>query len=263
MPSHNDRAGGDPVARAGNRPAGPACPVCRFETCRDFVAYNNIDLFSCADCGTVFMHPLPTAEEVAEIYDDSYDGATTGYFAKVDKKMRRARGRMRYLSRFVGSGRFLDIGCNGGFMVEAARERGFEAHGLDMDGVSIAYARKHCPENRYFHGTVERFAAAAEAPRFDLVYCSEVIEHVPDVHGFVSAIAELLGPDGVLFITTPDISHWRRSRDLLAWDAFCPPSHCIYFNPGSLKLLLERYGLRVIRRRPAFKPGIKLVCRRR
>ncbi len=227
------------------------------------MTHEGLDLFSCGDCGTVFMHPLPTAEEVTRIYDDTYDGATTGYFAKVEKKIRRSRRRMRYLSRFVQGGAFLDIGCNGGFMVEAARERGFDAHGLDIDGVSIAYARRHYPNNTFFHGTIENFAAVPEAPRFDFVYCSEVIEHLPDAQGFAAAVAGLLRPGGVFFVTTPDTSHWRRPRDLPAWDAFCPPSHCIYFNPGSLRLLLERHGLRVVRRRLALKPGIKLICRKR
>ncbi len=133
------------------RPVAPTCPVCDSESCGDFMTHEGIDLYACAGCRTVFMHPLPTAEEVTGIYDDSYDGATAGYFAKVDKKIRRSRRRMRYLSRFVQGGAFLDIGCNGGFMVEAARERGFDAHGLDIDGVSIAYARRHYPKYRFFH----------------------------------------------------------------------------------------------------------------
>lgn len=173
----------------------------------------------------MFMPPLPTAEEVTGIYDDSDDGASTGYFAKVDKKIRRSRPRTRYLSRFVQGGAFLDIGCNGGFMVEAARERGFDAHGLDIDGVSIAYARRHYPNNAFFHGMIESFAAAPEALVFDFVFCSEGIEHLPDVPGFAGAVAVLLRPGGVFFVTTPNISHWRRPRDLPAWDAFCPPSH--------------------------------------
>jgi 2-polyprenyl-3-methyl-5-hydroxy-6-metoxy-1,4-benzoquinol methylase len=152
------------------------------------------------------MHPLPTAEDVTGLYADSYDGATSGYFAKVDKKMRRSRGRMRYLSRFVRGGSFLDIGCSGGFMVEAARERGFDAHGLDIDGVSIAYARRHYPDNTFFHGTIASVAAAPEALRFDLIYCSEVIEHLSDVQAFTAAVAGLLRPGGVFFVTTPPTS---------------------------------------------------------
>lgn len=78
-----------------------------------------------------------------------------------------------------------------------------------------------------------------------------------------SAIAGLLRPGGLFFVTTPDISHWRRPRNLASWDGFNPPAHCIYFNPRSLTELLARHGLAVIEQRPAFKPGIKLLARKK
>lgn len=243
------------------RAAAPACPACASQDCRHYTTHKAIELFACGRCDTVFMFPMPTFEEVEEKYDDCYDGATSGYFSKVGKKLKRSRGRMAFLSRFAKGGRFLDVGCNGGFMVEAAREHGFEAHGLDLDRVSIAYARETYPRNSYFHGSVEAFAEEERA-RFDLVYCSEVIEHVPDANSFVAAIAGLLRPRGLLFVTTPDISHWRRPHDLTNWDGFNPPAHCIYFNPKSLTALLARHGLTVVKRRFAFKPGIKLLARK-
>jgi len=95
-----------------------------------------------------------------------------------------------------------------------------------------------------------------------LIYSSEVIEHVPEVQRFVATTARLLKPGGYYFVTTPDITHWRRPRNLVDWDGFCPPSHCIYFNPKSLRGLLERHGLKVIRTRFPLKPGIKMLCRK-
>jgi len=218
-----------------------------------------VELRRCGACSLVFQHPLPEPETVADLYTDAYENASAGYFAKPESKLARARRRMRQLSRYVKGGRFLDVGCNGGFMVEAARERGFAAAGLDLDPVSIAYARKHFPDNDFRVGPVEEFAP--DEP-FDAVYCSEVIEHVPAVDAFVAAIARLMHPGAVLYLTTPDFDHWRRPRDLEAWDAFCPPSHCLYFNRRSLESLLARHGLRVIRRRFAWKPGIKVFARK-
>ena len=95
---------------------------------------------------------------------------------------------------------------------------------------------------------------------FDVAYCSEVIEHVPNANRFVAAIAALMAPGGMLFLTTPDISHWRRPRDLAAWDVFVPPVHCLYFSPANLARLLGKHGLRIVHRRPAFKPGIKVLA---
>ncbi len=235
------------------------CPVCRERGTSFYYRHGDIDLFDCGSCRTIFMDPMPTASAVETMYHDSYADTSTGYFTKVEKKMKRSRGRIRQLARYVSGGSFLDVGCNGGFMVEAAREHGFEACGVDLDAVSIDYARKHYPQNRFVHGTVE--SMPAEGSKYDLIYCSEVIEHVPDVQGFAAAVSSLLKPGGYFFITTPDISHWRRPRELTSWDAFNPPSHCIYFNPNSLKLLLEQHGLQVVSRRWAFKPGIKLTCR--
>ncbi len=224
-------------------------------------------LVACPDCGLVYMDPMPAADALQAFYDDLYHGASESYFTKVEKKMRRSRQRMRRLGRHAPGGRFLDIGCNGGFMVEAAREQGYETVGIDLDPVSVAYAREHYPENSYFQGTVEAFLEAGAASgsdlAFDAVYCSEVIEHIPDAAGFVAAVARLMKPGAVLYLTTPDISHWRRPRRLEAWDGFTPPAHCVFFNPGNLRRLLAAHGLQVFRRFLAWKPGIKLLARKR
>ena len=51
--------------------------------------------------------------------------------------------------------------------------------------------------------------------------------------------------------------------DLARWDAFCPPSPCLYFSPKSLIALAQHCGFELLQRRPAWKPGIKLLLRRR
>ena len=240
--------------------SAPHCPVCDGAEQAFEMSARGHDLYRCGACATVYVHGLPSNAEVAAGYDDSHDGATTGYFAKVDKKMRRSRGRVRQLKKLVPSGaRFLDVGCNGGFVVEAAREAGLDAWGLEVDGVSLAYAREHYPKNNYFLGLVEDFQPDQG---FDLIYTSEVVEHVAEVRPFMAAIVRLLNPGGVVYVTTPDISHWRRPRDLDAWDGFNPPVHCVYFNPASMRCLLESLGLEVVKKLPAFKPGMKFIARK-
>jgi SAM-dependent methyltransferase len=251
-----------PLTAPGVVPIVPAmaCQICRAEDAAPFAEKGGCKLFRCGVCGFVFMDPLPDAVTVGELYDDAYGGAESGYFAKVDKKLKRARRQLRWLGRLVPSGRFLDAGCNGGFVAEAARQAGYEASGVDPDPVSIAYAREHYPGIDFHQGTVEDYTAIAP---FDLVYCSEVIEHAPDVNRFVAALAALMHPGAILYMTTPDISHWRRPRNVLDWDAFCPPAHCVYFSPGNLATLLARHGIEIVKRRWNAKPGIKLIARKR
>ena len=240
------------------------CQVCGTRDRRLFVSHKSMELFECAACGLIYLDPMPSADEIGVLYADAYNGTTTGYFAKVASKMRRSRKRIARLRRAVRPTatplpRFLDIGASGGFMAEAARENGWDVTGVELDPASVAYARTNYPAATFVHGTAESYAAETPMP-FDLIYCSEVIEHVADVNAFVAALASLLRPAAYLYLTTPDIGHWRRPRNLVRWDGFSPPAHCLYFKPANLTRLLERHGFRIVKREWALKPGIKVLA---
>lgn len=248
-------------------PESPSCQICGATDAAQFLTHRGTDILRCRACGFTWLHPLPVPATVLAMYTDAYAGTTEGYFSKVDKKMRRSRGRARALfgmmPRRTSKPRLLDVGASGGFLVEAARESGFDATGVELDPASVAYAKQHYPRNTFVQGTVEDFARQNPDTWFDAVYCSEVIEHVTDANSFVAAIATLMPAFAVLYLTTPDIGHWRRPRDITKWDAFDPPSHCLYFDKRTLPRLLEKHGFTDIHRRLALKPGLKLIARRR
>lgn len=240
-----------------------ACPICDSHDNALFAQKETLTVVTCQGCGFIFLAPLPQPGDSVTLYDDAYAGTTEGYFAKVEKKMRRSRGRARRIRRLASGTvpKLLDVGASGGFMVQAAREVGFSAQGIELDPKSVAFARAHYPENNFFHGTVENFLETnpAAITAFEFIYCAEVIEHVPDVNSFVAAIAQLLKPDGRIFLTTPDIGHWRRPKDVAQWDAFDPPAHCLYFDRPALTRLLAKHGLRINKRYLALKPGLKVL----
>ena len=241
------------------------CPVCGGGRAELFRAHSAGTLLRCTACGMIWLDPPPSRAILDALYADAYEGATNGYFTKVERKLKRSAGRVRQIERALGAPakgkRFLDVGANGGFMSEAARRAGFEVTGVEPDAKSLKYAAEHFPGIRFVRGFVEDADIPAES--FDAVYCSEVIEHSSDCNAFLAAIARAMKPGAVLYLTTPDIGHWRRPRDIEKWDAFCPPSHCLYFSAANLKRLLARHGLDVVRRRIAFKPGIKFIARKR
>jgi SAM-dependent methyltransferase len=246
-------------------PGGP-CQICGGRDYRLEIEWQGWRYYRCETCDLVFLHPLPAMDELAERYGDSDSALTAAYFSKVPSKLKRARIRARIIAKRMPQGtagkRFLDVGCSGGFVTEAAREAGFIATGLDPDGSAIEWARKTYPANSYFHGMVEDFAAGA-TDRFDAIYCSEVLEHVADVNGFLGAISRLAADGALLYLTTPDIGHWRRPRRLPDWDVFTPPHHCIFFSRGNLAAALAKHGFEIIERRPSWKPGLKVIARKR
>ena len=106
------------------------CPVCTTLERSLETQWKGMTLHRCGGCASVYMDPPPTDADRHAMYDDPYHGASEGYYAKREKKMRRCAKRARMLDAYVTTGKtFLEIGSSGGFMVEAMRQRGYEATG--------------------------------------------------------------------------------------------------------------------------------------
>ena len=109
--------------------------------------------------------------------------------------------------------RILDIGCGGGILAEPMARLGGDVTGIDASPAAIDAAKAHAAlsglDIRYRCCTSEVLAAEitgapkqGHAKKFDLIYASEVIEHVTDRALFASAIADMLAPGGTVVITT-------------------------------------------------------------
>ncbi|MDC0062524.1 bifunctional 2-polyprenyl-6-hydroxyphenol methylase/3-demethylubiquinol 3-O-methyltransferase UbiG [Candidatus Puniceispirillum sp.] len=104
----------------------------------------------------------------------------------------------------LGGLKILDIGCGGGLLAEPMARLGASVTGIDVTDAAIIAAKAHAKTMRvninYQTSTAEELAASGVI--FDVIYASEVIEHVVDRPIFVKAIAQMLAPNGVVIITT-------------------------------------------------------------
>ena len=98
----------------------------------------------------------------------------------------------------------LDIGCGGGLLAEPVARLGAEVTAIDGSAEAIRAAAAHAKTSQlaidYQHCSAEYLAKTG--CQFDLVYASEVIEHVADPDSFAEAIAAMLKPSGAVVITT-------------------------------------------------------------
>eukprot|EP01057_Protomagalhaensia_wolfi_P005773 Protomagalhaensia_wolfi_Nauph_80__5772@NODE_708_length_2086_cov_61_260381_g530_i0_p1_GENE_NODE_708_length_2086_cov_61_260381_g530_i0NODE_708_length_2086_cov_61_260381_g530_i0_p1_ORF_typecomplete_len391_score13_31Methyltransf_23/PF13489_6/1_8e24Methyltransf_31/PF13847_6/2_3e20Methyltransf_31/PF13847_6/5_1e03Methyltransf_11/PF08241_12/2_3e13Methyltransf_12/PF08242_12/1_8e13MetW/PF07021_12/0_00015MetW/PF07021_12/0_00012Methyltransf_9/PF08003_11/3_3e10Methyltransf_25/PF13649_6/4e10CMAS/PF02353_20/0_ len=133
----------------------------------------------------------------------------------------------------------LDIGCGGGYLSQALAEAGAHVLGVDCNGQVIQDNCRRLPSDYahspvYLKSTIEDLAKLKHAKElnsfwnfsflnslnifsylfpskpivppqgFDVVIASEVIEHVKHPRYFLSCADELLKPNGILMITTPN-----------------------------------------------------------
>ncbi len=100
--------------------------------------------------------------------------------------------------------RLLDVGCGGGLASEPLARLGADVTAIDAGEETVAVAATHARQSgldiNYRQCTPEELAA--EGLVYDAVISLEVVEHVPDLDEFLSAVASLVSPGGCLIMGT-------------------------------------------------------------
>ena len=143
--------------------------------------------------------------------------------------------------------RALDLGCGEGVFTALLAEAGADAVGVDVAEAALARARARHPGPEYLLAAPDGTLPLADAS-FDLVWASEVIEHVGDTARWLSEVRRVLRSGGVLLLTTPDHRLLSRLRlALVGWDTYFDPigEHLRFYTRRSLTALLEDFGFAV------------------
>ena len=143
-----------------------------------------------------------------------------------------------------GRGRVLDAGCGSGEFAEFVAELGFDVTGIDIAESAIQKAKARCPNSRFHIGSVEGNLPFDDG-EFDVVWSTEVLEHLFDVHACLSEFNRVLGEKGILIITTPYHGVAKNiAIVMMAFERHFNPylSHIRFFSKRSLKLCLSRAG---------------------
>ena len=109
----------------------------------------------------------------------------------------------RYAASLVAGKRVLDAGCGEGFATQTLADTARHVVGADYHSESIETARARW-QRRDLEFRVLDLAAATPDDTFDVVLSFQVIEHIPDDHGFVAKLSRWLVPGGTLMLTVPN-----------------------------------------------------------
>jgi SAM-dependent methyltransferase len=139
--------------------------------------------------------------------------------------------------------RVLDFGCGAGRFLRVIEEAGAQAVGVEIARAAVERARENVP------GADVRLLDDGSIPlghgEVDLVWCSEVLEHIPDVAHALLEMRRVLKPDGRLLLTVP--FHGRARNVLIALTRFerhFDPlgQHVRFFTRRSLRSTLDHAG---------------------
>lgn len=136
------------------------------------------------------------------------------------------------------SGRALDVGCGTGRVTIRLAELGLAVDALDVEEKVVDIARRVAAgRNLDIHFAVSDLVREGDAlpdATYDLVVCTEVLEHIENWQPVVRTMCRVLKPGGTLVITVP-----HNPRLFSAIDEHV--GHFRRFLPGDITALLGGY----------------------
>jgi O-antigen chain-terminating methyltransferase len=191
--------------------------------------------------GTALAHAAAAQGATPDVRSDAQIPVEWTRFAEI---FRGPAGRIRerqqrYVERFAGAaGEILDLGCGRGEFLEAAREAGLNARGIDQNGEWIAL----CRSKGLAAESSDLFEHLAGLSDRSLggVFCSQVIEHLaPDqVARLVALIAAKTRTGGVAVFETPN----PECLAIFATHFYLDPTHTRPVPAALLRFYLEEAG---------------------
>jgi SAM-dependent methyltransferase len=137
--------------------------------------------------------------------------------------------------------RALDLGCGEGSFTGVLADAGARAIGVEVAKAALARARRRFPALDFRIAPIDG-PLPLEDGSFELVWASEVIEHVADTARWLSEVRRVLAPRGRLLVTTP--SHGRLLVAAGGVERFSEPlgDHLHLYTRRSLRTLLREFG---------------------
>lgn len=227
------------------------CPLCGPVTLRWRFEKKGRQFWSCPRCGIRMQRPLPTATELQAYYDAQYASGMYKTFADAtEMKAMTARRRLHEISpRVPAAGRWLDVGAADGTFVREARRLGIQAEGVELSAVAVEQARgAGLPVTQ---GALEDVALM---PGYDCITAFDVLEHVLDPSGFLSALADRLRTGGFAVLTMPNASSVFCRLMGPRWWFYIPDEHLHYFDPATIRAMMARAGLEAVEVSRTYKP---------
>ncbi|MBB1282928.1 class I SAM-dependent methyltransferase [Flavisolibacter sp. BT320] len=225
------------------------CPICTGQHTKLVYIVRSWKIVKCEDCQFVYVNPRLIKDELLKLYvSDYFDNQLFGYFHYTEGRDFRKRNFQKWVKDalpYIAQTKkikALDIGCASGYCLEVFQEKGWYAHGVELDHTLAKELRQ-----KGFTVYDSPLLQLGNIGKFNIVTMFDVIEHLTDLHENVSILNQLVEDNGIVVLVTPNYSSWQRLLFQKRWFQFKPVEHINYFTIHSLRKLVEANGFKIIK----------------
>jgi SAM-dependent methyltransferase len=222
---------------------GPKLPANFEETAPPSPYSAHYQINRCVNCGLTYSSPVMDEVGVSKLYQDSREtNVSSGEEDNVRRTMvlyyRLAASHLRARERV------LDVGCDMGFMLEAAKSDGFK----ELHGIEPVPAARTVAETLEGAIVTDKFFEQTDYPAdyFDLITLIHVLDHLYDPRIVLRQARNNLRPGGLVLAVVHNV---RSLLGLLLGERFPIFNlyHHYFFDKDTLAELFRRQGYEVVK----------------
>jgi 2-polyprenyl-3-methyl-5-hydroxy-6-metoxy-1,4-benzoquinol methylase len=197
----------------------------------------SFEYYRCPNCRTLQISPIPS--DLGKYYTKYPAHQIPKSEMELRDSAEKYRGRLKFVQRFIGGGRLLEIGGSYGGFAYLAKQAGFDVDMLEMD--------TQCCEFMENVGVKTINAASTDAIQdaYDVITLWHSLEHFGDYLKVVSDAASHLRPGGILVIATPNPEAAQLRMFGRLWVGVDAPRHLALVPFSVLETSLAHVGLRI------------------
>lgn len=125
--------------------------------------------------------------------------------------------------------KILDAGCGDGVLTYLIRKKGFKSFGLDISEEGIHFAKKIINDEKINFSVGSLYNMPYEDNTFDVIFSSEVIEHLKHPELFLKEAKRILKNRGQLILSTP-IKYTKHPLDKMHVQEWFVEDYSLFIN---------------------------------
>lgn len=214
-------------------------------------------LMHCRSCDHYFVRPQIQSKLISKYYEvlnsEYFDikanvPPTDSSFAEHLKARKLVETRTKY-------GNILEIGCGYGYLIDSFDASCWKRYAVEPSPHAATHVRCNCNINIQ----TESFENSIfDDVYFDVILLFDVIEHLQDPQALFRKICRILKPGGFVYIGTGNIRSLNARMAKRNWAYFGSWEHISFFSRRSMKALLLRHNLKLIKTiNRSYKGGVQ------